>query len=68
MFKIIEAIFELIVPLVMASIIDVGIVNNDKNYILKMGLVLVILAVVGLCSTLCCQFWHLEQVKDMEQY
>lgn len=56
MFKIIEAIFELIVPLVMASIIDVGIVNNDKNYILKMGLVLVILAVVGLCSTLCCQF------------
>lgn len=56
MFKIIEAIFELIVPLVMASIIDVGIANNDKNYILKMGLVLVILAVVGLCSTLCCQF------------
>ena len=56
MFKIIEAIFELVVPLVMASIIDVGIVNNDKNYILKMGLVLVILAVVGLCSTLCCQF------------
>ena len=49
MFKIIEAIFELIVPLVMASIIDVGIVNNDKNYILKMGLVLGILAVVGLC-------------------
>ena len=46
----------MIVPLVMASIIDVGIVNNDKNYILKMGLVLVILAVVGLCSTLCCQF------------
>lgn len=56
MFKIIEAIFELIVPLVMASIIDVGIENNDKNYILKMGLVLLVLAVVGLCSTLCCQF------------
>lgn len=56
MFKIIEAIFELIVPLVMAAIIDNGIANNDKNYILKMGLVLVVLAVVGLCSTLCCQF------------
>ncbi|MBR6695690.1 MAG: ABC transporter ATP-binding protein [Oscillospiraceae bacterium] len=55
-FKLIEAVFELIVPLVMAKIIDVGIENSDKDYILKMGGVMILLGVVGLCCALVCQY------------
>lgn len=55
-FKLIEAVFELIVPLVMAKIIDVGIENSDKGYILKMGGVMILLGVVGLCCALVCQY------------
>ncbi len=56
-FKLIEACFELIVPLVIKSIIDDGIKRlNDINYVLKMGGLLLILAVVGLCSTLITQY------------
>lgn len=55
LFKLIEAVFELIVPLVMASIIDVGVKNGDISYILKMGIVLVILGIVGLLCSLVCQ-------------
>lgn len=55
-FKLIEAVFELIVPLVMAKIIDVGIENSDKSYILRMGGVMILLGVVGLCCALVCQY------------
>lgn len=55
-FKLLEAIFELIVPLVMASIIDNGIKNGDKEYVLKMGGVMVLLGVLGLCFALICQY------------
>lgn len=54
--KLLEAVFELIVPLVMASIIDVGIVNKDTDYIIKMGLLMILLGVVGLGSALVCQY------------
>ncbi|MCH5304371.1 MAG: ABC transporter ATP-binding protein, partial [Ruminococcus sp.] len=54
--KLFEAILELFVPLVMAQIIDNGIIKNDTYYILKMGGVLVLLAVVGLSSALVCQY------------
>lgn len=54
--KLTEAIFELIVPLVMAKIIDVGIANGDNEYILKHGLILVLLAVLGLSCALVCQY------------
>lgn len=53
--KLLEAVFELIVPLVMASIIDVGIVNRDTGYILRMGGVMILLGAVGLVSALICQ-------------
>ncbi|MFQ8705887.1 MAG: ABC transporter ATP-binding protein [Thomasclavelia sp.] len=56
-FKIAEAALELLVPLVMADIIDVGIKNNDKNYILVRGLVLVGLAVAGYLFALVCQYY-----------
>lgn len=55
-FKLIEAIFELIVPLVMAKIIDVGIKNSDTGYILKMGGVMILLGFVGLGCALVCQY------------
>lgn len=55
--KLTEAIFELIVPLVMARIIDVGIKNNDKNYILLNGGLMVLLGVLGLCFALVCQYY-----------
>ncbi len=55
-FKLTEAIFELIVPLVMAKIIDVGIANGDRAYVLKMGGVMVLLGLVGLGCALICQY------------
>lgn len=57
LFKMLEASFELMVPLVMASIIDHGIADNDAPYIVKMGLVLVLLAVVGLISAVTAQYF-----------
>ncbi len=54
--KLTEAIFELIVPLVMANIIDVGIAQGDESYIRKNGLILVLLAALGLCCALVCQY------------
>lgn len=56
-FKLTEAVFELIVPLVMAQIIDKGIYGQDRAYIFKMGGVLLLLAVVGLCCALTCQYF-----------
>ncbi|HWT26383.1 MAG TPA: ABC transporter ATP-binding protein, partial [Mobilitalea sp.] len=55
-FKLLEAIFELIVPLVMASIIDVGIKNGDKAYVLQKGGVILLLGVMGLIFALICQY------------
>ena len=57
LFKLTEACFELIVPLVMAKIIDVGIANEDTGYVLKMGGVLVMLGVLGLAASLTAQFF-----------
>lgn len=56
-FKFIEAVFELIVPIVMAKIIDNGVKLGDAPYVLKMGAVLFLLAVVGLLSALICQYY-----------
>lgn len=57
LFKLLEAFFELFVPLVMASIIDRGISNSDMGYIAKMGLCLLTLAAVGLASSVTAQFF-----------
>lgn len=61
LFKLLEAFFELFVPLVMASIIDRGIGNGgdsgDVGYIAKMGLCLLTLAIVGLLSSVTAQFF-----------
>lgn len=55
-FKLLEAVFELIIPLVMANIIDKGIRVGDKQYVLKMGGVMILLGVLGLCFALICQY------------
>ncbi len=57
LFKLLEACFELFVPLVIASIIDKGIPNGDMNYILKMGVCLLALGIVGLVSSITAQFF-----------
>ena len=57
LFKMTEAFFELIVPMVVADIIDNGIAKNDSNYILKMGFVLFLLAIIGYCCALICQYF-----------
>ena len=57
LFKFLEAAFELLVPLVIAKIIDIGIENKDSNYIIKMGILLVTLAVIGLISAIVAQYF-----------
>lgn len=56
-FKLIEAILELFIPIVMAKIIDTGIYNKDITYIFKMGGLLLLLGAVGLSFALVCQYY-----------
>lgn len=57
LFKLLEAVFELTVPVVMARIIDVGITNRDSAYVLKMSGLIVVLGVCGLCFAITCQYF-----------
>lgn len=57
LFKLLEASFELIVPLVMAAIIDQGVANGDRPYIMKMCMVLIFLAVIGLVCSITAQYF-----------
>ena len=57
LFKLLEACFELFVPLVVARIIDIGIASGDKKYVTNQCLILVALAVIGLCCTLLAQYY-----------
>ena len=57
LFKLLEASFELIVPLVMAAIIDNGVANSDKPYIMKMCMILFLLAVIGLTCSITAQYF-----------
>lgn len=57
LFKLLEASFELLVPLVMAAIIDTGIANEDRGYIVKMCLVMVALGVIGLICSVTAQYF-----------
>lgn len=57
LFKMLEASFELIVPLVVTQIIDVGIANRDSGYIVKMCLVMVALGLIGLTCSVTAQYF-----------
>lgn len=56
-FKLTEAIFELMIPLVMASIIDKGVKNSDLPYVFEMGILIIILGLIGLACALTCQYF-----------
>lgn len=64
-FKMLEATFELIVPLVMAAVIDVGIAGGDKAYVTRMCLVLVALGIVGLACSLTAQYFAAKAAVGM---
>ena len=57
LFKMLEASFELLVPLVMAAVIDKGIAQKDSPYIIRMCLVLIVLGIVGLICSLTAQYF-----------
>ena len=57
LFKLLEATFELFVPLVVASIVDKGILQNDRGYIISMCLVMVLLGVIGLVCAVTAQYF-----------
>ncbi|MDD5955123.1 MAG: ABC transporter ATP-binding protein [Firmicutes bacterium] len=57
LFKLLEASFELLIPLVVAAIVDTGIENNDRGYVVKMCLVMVLLGLVGFGCAVTAQFF-----------
>ncbi len=57
LFKLLEASFELLVPLVMAAVIDNGIANGDKPYVIRMCLIMVALGIVGLVCSITAQYF-----------
>lgn len=57
LFKMLEASFELLIPLVVQKIVDVGIANGDKEYVIKMCLVMVLLGVIGLTCSITAQYF-----------
>lgn len=57
LFKMLEALFELFVPLVMAAVIDVGIGGHDRGYVIRMCLVLIALGVIGLACSITAQYF-----------
>ena len=57
LFKMLEATFELFVPLVMAAIIDTGIARSDTSYIIKMSIVLIVLGLIGLTCSITAQYF-----------
>lgn len=67
-FKMTEALLELIVPLVVADIIDNGIAKNNQDYILKMGIVLFVLAITGYCCALVCQYFASKTSQGFGTY
>ena len=57
LFKLLEASFELMVPLVIAAMIDKGIELRDKSYVIKMCMILILLCVIGCISAITAQFY-----------
>ena len=55
LFKLFEAILELILPTIMALVINNGVLTGDKSYIIKMGIIMIIMTILGFSSSLVCQ-------------
>ena len=56
LFKLLEVVFDLLVPMVVAQIIDVGIAGNDRHYIIERFFILVLMAAAGLTVSITAQF------------
>ena len=67
-FKLVEAFFELIVPIVVADIIDYGILHQDQPYILQRGLLLLALALLGYACALVCQYFASKTSQGFGTY
>lgn len=65
LFKMLEAMFELVVPLVMASIIDVGIAHGDKGYVVRMCLVMIGLGAIGFVCSITAQYFAAKAAVGM---
>lgn len=65
LFKMLEAVFELIVPLVMAAIIDIGIGGSDKHYVMQMCMVMIALGIIGLACSITAQFFAAKAAVGM---
>ena len=65
LFKMLEASFELMVPLVMIKLIDIGITNKDKDFIISCGIVLIALTVVGYIASITAQFFAAKAAMGM---
>ena len=63
LFKLLEASFELLIPLVVVQIIDVGIAENNKDYIIKMCLIMVALGIIGLVCSLTAQYFSAKALQ-----
>lgn len=61
LFKMLEASFELLVPLVVQMIVDVGIKNGDRGYVGRMCLVMILLGIIGLVSSITAQYFRRRQ-------
>ena len=66
-FKMLEAVFELFVPLVIKGIIDYGIAAEDRAYCLRMGLLLLLLAVIGLAMATTAQWFSARAAAKIKQ-
>lgn len=57
LFKLFEAILELILPTIMALIINKGVILRDMTYVFKMGSVMLLMSILGFCSSMVCQYF-----------
>lgn len=64
LFKLLEASFELLIPIVMANIIDVGIKSRDTGYVLRMGVLMAALGLIGLTCSLTAQYFAAKAQSD----
>ena len=65
LFKMLEALFELFIPLVVADIIDVGIATGDSAYILKRCVLMVLLGIIGLLCSVTAQYFSAKAAVGM---
>ncbi|MGL4687511.1 MAG: ABC transporter ATP-binding protein [Fusobacteriaceae bacterium] len=64
-FKTIEAVGDLLLPFIMAKIVDKGMINKDFNYIVKMGTIMIGIASIGYLSAILCNFYSVKATEEI---